>query len=58
MNVEKGHCQRKVEYFALTPTSYFAAIDFLRFFRFDNAWNLAGGIDAWAGLVEPGMARY
>ncbi len=58
MNVEKGHCQRQVEYIARTPTSYFAAIDFPRFFRFDNAWNLAGGIDAWAGLVEPGMARY
>ena len=50
MNVEKGHCQRKAEYFALSPTSYFAAIDFLRLFRFDNAWNLADGIDAWAGL--------
>ncbi len=32
--------------------------DFLRTSGFDNAWNLAGGIDAWAGLVEPDMARY
>ncbi len=32
--------------------------DFLRNSGFDNAWNLAGGIDAWAGLVEPDMARY
>ena len=31
----KRHCQRKVEYFARTPTSYFAAIDFPRFFRVD-----------------------
>jgi hypothetical protein len=30
-----GHCQRKVEYFARTPTSYFAAIDFPRFFQID-----------------------
>ncbi len=32
--------------------------DFLRNSGFDNVWNLAGGIDAWAGLVEPNMARY
>ena len=32
--------------------------DFLRNSGFDNAWNLAGGIDAWAGLVEPDMPRY
>ncbi len=32
--------------------------DFLRNSGFDNAWNLAGGIDAWAGLVEPGVPRY
>lgn len=32
--------------------------DFLRNNGFDNAWNLAGGIDAWARLVEPGMPRY
>ena len=32
--------------------------DFLRKSGFDNAWNLAGGIDAWAGLVEPDMPRY
>lgn len=32
--------------------------DFLRNCGFDNAWNLAGGIDAWARLVEPGMPRY
>ncbi len=32
--------------------------DFLRNSGFANAWNLAGGIDAWAGLVEPEMARY
>ena len=33
-------------------------MDFLRNSGFDNAWNLAGGIDAWARLVEPGMPRY
>lgn len=33
-------------------------MDFLRNGGFDNAWNLAGGIDAWGGLVEPGMPRY
>ncbi len=32
--------------------------DFLRNSGFDNAWNLAGGIDTWAGLVEPDMPRY
>ena len=32
--------------------------DFLRKSGFDNAWNLAGGIDAWAGLVAPDMPRY
>ena len=32
--------------------------EFLRNSGFENAWNLAGGIDAWAGLVEPDMPRY
>ena len=32
--------------------------EFLRNGGFDNAWNLAGGIDAWAGLVAPDMPRY
>ena len=32
--------------------------DFLRNSGFDNAWNLAGRIDAWARLVEPSMPRY
>lgn len=32
--------------------------EFLRSSGFDNAWNLAGGIDAWAALVEPDMPRY
>ena len=32
--------------------------EFLRKNGFDNAWNLAGGIDAWARLVEPEMPRY
>ena len=41
MNVEKGHCQRKVEYFARTPNSYFAAIDFPRFFRIDPSGSTA-----------------
>ncbi len=31
---------------------------FLRNNGFENAWNLAGGVDAWARQVEPGMARY
>ena len=25
---------------------------------FDDAWNLAGGIDAWSRLTEPDMPRY
>ena len=25
---------------------------------FDNAWNLAGGIDVWSRLIEPDMPRY
>ena len=33
--VSARHCQSKVEYFARTPTSYFAAIDFPRFFWID-----------------------
>jgi rhodanese-related sulfurtransferase len=32
--------------------------EFLRDNGFDNAWNLAGGIDAWSRLVESGMPRY
>ena len=32
--------------------------DFLRNNGFDNAWNLAGGIDAWSRLIEPDMPRY
>lgn len=35
-----------------------AVTNYLRDSGFDNAWNLAGGIDAWAQLIEPGMARY
>lgn len=31
---------------------------FLRKNEFDNAWNLAGGIDAWARLVAPDMPHY
>ena len=33
-------------------------MDFLRNGSFDYAWNLAGGIDAWARLVEPAMPRF
>lgn len=32
--------------------------NFLRQNGYGNALNLAGGIDAWAQAVEPGMARY
>lgn len=32
--------------------------NFLRQNGYGNAVNLAGGIDAWAQAVEPGMARY
>ena len=35
-----------------------AVTAFLRNNGFDNAWNLAGGIDVWASRVEPDMARY
>ena len=31
---------------------------FLRDNGFGQAWNLAGGIDAWSRLVEPDMPRY
>lgn len=33
-------------------------VDYLRQNGFDNACNLAGGIDAWARAVDPAMARY
>lgn len=32
--------------------------EYLRSNGFDNALNLAGGIDAWAHKIHPGMARY
>ncbi|WP_421708604.1 rhodanese-like domain-containing protein [Algihabitans sp.] len=31
---------------------------FLRHNGFDKAWNLRGGIDAWARLVGPDIPRY
>ncbi|PTY07011.1 sulfurtransferase [Opitutaceae bacterium EW11] len=31
---------------------------FLRANGFSNVTNVAGGIDAWAEQIEPGMARY
>jgi rhodanese-related sulfurtransferase len=31
---------------------------YLRNNGFENAVNLAGGIDAWARTVDPGMSRY
>jgi rhodanese-related sulfurtransferase len=34
------------------------AADFLRSNGFDNARNLAGGIDEWARRIEPQMRRY
>jgi hypothetical protein len=39
--VARWNCQRKVEYFARTPTSYFAAIDFPRLFRIDPSGSTA-----------------
>ncbi len=30
----------------------------LRSQGFDQAWNLAGGIDAWAARIDPTMKRY
>jgi rhodanese-related sulfurtransferase len=36
----------------------FHATLWLRQNGFDNAVNLAGGIDAWAREIEPAMARY
>ena len=32
--------------------------EFLRNNGFENAWNLAGGIEAWSRLIEPDMPRY
>jgi rhodanese-related sulfurtransferase len=32
--------------------------DYLRQNGFDNACNLAGGIDAWARVIDIGMPRY
>ena len=32
--------------------------NYLRGNGFDNAWNLKGGIDAWARMIDPDMARY
>ena len=34
------------------------ATQWLRSQGFGNAMNLAGGIDAWSRLVDPGVARY
>ncbi len=34
------------------------ALGWLRSQGFANAMNLAGGIDAWARLVDPSVARY
>ena len=34
------------------------ATDYLQNLGFKGALNLAGGIDAWAAEVEPGMPRY
>ena len=36
----------------------FEAAQFLRMQGFENAYSMAGGIDAWALRIEPGMARY
>jgi rhodanese-related sulfurtransferase len=34
------------------------ATDFLRRRGFDDVWNLAGGVEAWASDVDPSMPRY
>jgi len=33
-------------------------VAFLDRLGFDSAYNLAGGIDAWSQLVDPGVPRY
>jgi len=33
-------------------------VDFLRDTGFDNALNLDGGIEAWAGEIDRSMRRY
>ena len=33
-------------------------VAFLRQRGYDNVYNLAGGIDAWAIQIDPGMPRY
>src|SRR5437660_12597788 len=35
-----------------------AVADYLRQLGFKSVKNLAGGVDAWAQTVEPGMCRY
>jgi rhodanese-related sulfurtransferase len=35
-----------------------AVADYLRQLGFKSVKNLAGGVDAWARTVEPGMRRY
>jgi adenylyltransferase/sulfurtransferase len=35
-----------------------AVADYLRQLGFKSVRNLAGGVDAWAQTVEPGMRRY
>ncbi len=37
MRASGGHCQRKVDYFAPMPASYFTAVDFSRLFRIDSS---------------------
>ena len=33
-------------------------VQFMRSKGFTNCWNMAGGIDAWALQIQPGMFRY
>jgi sulfur-carrier protein adenylyltransferase/sulfurtransferase len=35
-----------------------AVAEYLRSLGFAKAWNLAGGLDAWARTVDPSMRRY
>ncbi len=59
----RGHCQRKIDYFARTPNWHFAVIDIPRFFRIDDlrprpapasAGDIDGEVNTTGGVCTDG----